>query len=236
MGVWVFTGRGAPRITQLPRDGTGGDAAWDIFIEDLSANGTYLNGRRQTKNTPTMMRSGDEISLCNRFTSQEKPTIAWFIGVRVFARARAGAGPLPPTPACATALTTRWGERGGGRAAPVRVARARWTDWVFLGEVRTPALVTDMDRAKAAAASFDALLAVTDEQLRAAGVASAENRQKIVTALSAWEDEHNMPGTQPGEGLRREGGAARVVAVSAGILQSAAPTPAGILAPDGSAD
>jgi len=79
-----------PSITsQYPKHGTPGGSTspvmgetteWEMFLEDLSANGTYVNGRRLIKNTTTAIRSDDEISFCNRFTSQEKPTVPWFLG------------------------------------------------------------------------------------------------------------------------------------------------------------
>lgn len=38
---------------------------FDAFIEDLSANGTYLNTYRLTKNSPRLLHNGDEIFLIN---------------------------------------------------------------------------------------------------------------------------------------------------------------------------
>ena len=35
----------------------------DFEIEDLSTNGTYLNGKRLAKNTPTVIRNNDEIGI-----------------------------------------------------------------------------------------------------------------------------------------------------------------------------
>ena len=68
-------------------------------------------------------------------------------------------------------------------------------DWAFVGETRNPTLAAEIEKAKTAAPDFDHLLAVTDARLQAVGVANADTRQKILTALAAWEDEHNMPGT-----------------------------------------
>eukprot|EP00160_Parvularia_atlantis_P008174 Unigene1742_Nuclearia_a/m.5358 Unigene1742_Nuclearia_a/g.5358 ORF Unigene1742_Nuclearia_a/g.5358 Unigene1742_Nuclearia_a/m.5358 type:complete len:782 (+) Unigene1742_Nuclearia_a:30-2375(+) len=52
---------------------------WDVFLVDTSSNGTYVNGRRPGKGDPVGLRHGDEISLGNRFTSQEKPELSSFV-------------------------------------------------------------------------------------------------------------------------------------------------------------
>jgi len=52
---------------------------FDISFE-ISTNGSFVNGKRQSKDDPSFLRHGDEISLGSRFTTQEKPEVATFVG------------------------------------------------------------------------------------------------------------------------------------------------------------
>eukprot|EP00999_Lentomonas_sp_LEN2_P001094 NODE_20_length_3443_cov_19.289204_g11_i0.p1 GENE.NODE_20_length_3443_cov_19.289204_g11_i0~~NODE_20_length_3443_cov_19.289204_g11_i0.p1 ORF type:complete len:1042 (+),score=139.16 NODE_20_length_3443_cov_19.289204_g11_i0:256-3381(+) len=68
-------------IYRVRRDSerTDGPFPYDCFLEDLSTNGTYVNGKRPNKEDPVFLAHRDEISLGNRFTSQEKPQMKSFV-------------------------------------------------------------------------------------------------------------------------------------------------------------
>jgi len=68
------------------------------------------------------------------------------------------------------------------------------TEWCFVGVARTLSVQTELDSVARSFHDFDRLMVATDAELVSAGLANDEARQSVLTALRAWEEEHNMPG------------------------------------------
>ncbi|KAI9175839.1 hypothetical protein H9P43_006203 [Blastocladiella emersonii ATCC 22665] len=60
--------------------GSSGDAVWEVYIEDRSTNGTFVNGRTVGKGHRRLLRHGDEIAFGRKFTTRrEIPAVASFL-------------------------------------------------------------------------------------------------------------------------------------------------------------
>ncbi|EPZ32775.1 Forkhead-associated (FHA) domain-containing protein [Rozella allomycis CSF55] len=62
----------------------GSETEFDVFIEDMSTNGTFVNGERIAKNTFHRLNHLDEVSLGRRFSSQDYPNIQTFLDMTFF--------------------------------------------------------------------------------------------------------------------------------------------------------
>ena len=119
------------------------------------------------------MRHGDEISLGNRFTSQEKPELVAFLGLWPYFLAS-------PHPSLFTFII-------------VTIFSSSSLDWVFLGTAKSSPLSPDIDKIKGAK-SFDDLLEMGDTDLINMGVRNQEVRYKVLGAIKTWNEEHVLPG------------------------------------------
>jgi hypothetical protein len=142
------------------------------MLEDLSTNGTYVNGEMVGKGQRREVDHHDEISFGRKFNGKkETPEVIDFVGMKYLILY----------------------ELFGSIFNEVLVTIFFHSDWAFQGKVIDSEHIGCIDIIKRGVVSFSDLLCMGESHLEDIGVWAGPIRQVIMSALSVWRHERRFP-------------------------------------------